>query len=244
MLSRKEQKFIKSLKVKKYRTREKCFLIEGAKNVQELLNSEFDIEMILGTEHFFSLNLKAGGHRNEIVSAEMLQQLGTFKTNGDALAIAKTKKYDLNSVSYKDHIFVLDGVGDPGNVGTIIRTLDWFGFDQLVCSEDCAEFYHPKVINSTMGSFARVKVVSCELESFFQKNTLPVYAADMDGSELNQMNQKEPTVIVMGSESHGLSQVTKQNMRECITIPRFGEAESLNVGIATGIIANYLRMSR
>ncbi|MEQ6166630.1 RNA methyltransferase [Ekhidna sp.] len=244
MLSRKEQKFIKSLKVKKYRMREKCFLIEGAKNVQELLKSDFDIEMILGTEEFFSLNLKSGDHRNEIVTAEMLQQLGTFKTNEDALAIARTKSYDLDTLSFDDHIFVLDGVGDPGNVGTIIRTLDWFGFDQLICSSDCAEFYHPKVINSTMGSFTRVKVVSCELENFYQNNNLPVYAADMDGNPLDRINQKEPLVMVMGSESHGVSPITLQNMEARITIPRFGGAESLNVGIATGILAGHLRMSR
>ncbi|WP_424961770.1 TrmH family RNA methyltransferase [Ekhidna sp.] len=244
MLSRKEQKFIKSLKVKKYRMREKCFLIEGAKNVQELLKSDFDIEMILGTEEFFSLNLKSGDYRNEIVTGEMLQQLGTFKTNEDALAVARIKLHDLHTLSFDDHIFILDGVGDPGNVGTIIRTLDWFGFDQLVCSSDCAEFYHPKVINSTMGSFTRVKVVSCELENFFQKNKLPVYAADMDGNPLHSIDQKEPSAIVMGSESHGVSETTRKYMKECISIPRFGAAESLNVGIATGIIAGHLRISR
>lgn len=244
MLSRKEQKFIKSLKVKKYRMREKCFLIEGTKNVQELLNSDFEIEMVIGTEQFFSRNLKSGNHRNEIVMPDLMGQLGTFKTNEDVLAVARMKDFNLKTLSFDDHLFVLDGVGDPGNMGTIIRTLDWFGFDQLVCSSDCAEFYHPKVINSTMGSFTRVKVVSCDLEEFYQQNKLPVYAADMDGTHLSHLNSQSPSVLVMGSESHGVSEITKRNMKERITIPRYGNAESLNVGIATGIIAGHLRMAK
>lgn len=243
MLSRKDQKFIKSLKVKKYRTREERFLVEGAKNVQELLNSGFNVEMVIGTEHYFSLNMKSGNHRNEIVSADLLSQLGTFKTNEDCIAVARMQDWTLNDVNFDKHIFVLDGVGDPGNVGTIIRTLDWFGYNQIVLSPDCAEFFHPKVINSTMGSFTRVKAISTDLVSFFEKNQLKVYAADMRGTELDQLGPTSASVIVMGSESHGISKRTQKYINEFVTIPRFGDAESLNVGIATGIIAAHLRMS-
>lgn len=243
MLSRKDQKFIKSLKVKKYRTREKCFLVEGAKNVQELLNSSFKVEMVLGTESYFSLNLRSGEYRNEIVDPDLLGQLGTFKTNEDCIAIAKMKEWTLDDVRFDDHLFVLDGVSDPGNVGTIIRTLDWFGFDQIVLSSDCAEFYHPKVINSTMGSFSRVKAIAVNLSDFFGRNTQKVIAAEMKGTSLSDIDFKELSVVVMGSESHGISPEVKKNISESITIPRFGKAESLNVGIASGIIANYLRMA-
>lgn len=242
MLSRKDQKFIKSLKVKKYRTREERFLVEGAKNVQELLNSGFNVEMVIGTEHYFSLNMKSGNHRNEIVSADLLSQLGTFKTNEDCIAVARMQDWTLNDVNFDKHIFVLDGVGDPGNVGTIIRTLDWFGYNQIVLSPDCAEFFHPKVINSTMGSFTRVKAISTDLVSFFEKNQLKVYAADMRGTELDKLGPASASVIVMGSESHGISENTRSYIEEFVTIPRFGGAESLNVGIATGIIAAHLRM--
>lgn len=243
MLSRKDQKFIKSLKVKKYRTREKRFLVEGAKNVQELINSSFEIEMIIGSEEFISSNLKSGNHRYEIVKPDILEALGTFKTNQDCIAVAKTKEWTLKDVQFDDHIFVLDGVSDPGNVGTIIRTLDWFGFKQVILSPDCADFFHPKVISSTMGSFTRVNVITTELSEFFESNDHKVFAADMEGTKLSEVNFDQPSVIIMGSESHGIGSETKQEVAEFVTIPRFGTAESLNVGIATGIIASQLRMS-
>lgn len=243
MLSRKDQKFIKSLKVKKYRTREECFLVEGTKNVQELLDSSFKVEMVVGTEEYFSRNLKSGNHRNEVVNADLLTQLGTFKTNEDCIAIAKMKSWSLKEIDFTDHIFVLDGVSDPGNVGTIIRTLDWFGFKQLILSPDCAEFYHPKVINSTMGSFTRLKPIIVNLKDFLTHNKLKIYAADMNGTNLSDVDLSAPSVIVMGSESHGVSSATKEQASECISIPQFGKAESLNVAIAAGIIAGHLRMS-
>ncbi len=243
MLSRKDQKFIKSLKVKKYRIREKCFLVEGAKNVQELLKSSFKVEIVAGTENYFAANLKTGNHRNEIVSTDILAQLGTFKTNEDCIAVAKIEDYTIDEIKFDQHVFVLDGVGDPGNVGTIIRTLDWFGFGQVVLSSDCAEFYHPKVINSTMGSFTRVKAVSVELPDFFERNQLKVYGADMNGENIVNVDFQSPSVIIMGSESHGISHYTKEQISKFITIPKYGGAESLNVGIATGIIASYARMS-
>ncbi|MEP0986461.1 RNA methyltransferase [Ekhidna sp.] len=242
MLSRKEQKYIKSLKVKKYRTREERFLVEGAKNVQELINSDYEIEMIVGTEQFFAQNLKTGNHRNEIVDEDILTQLSTFKTNEDAIAVAIMKSWSKEEIDFTDHLFVLDGVGDPGNVGTIIRTLDWFGFSQLICSEDSAEFYHPKVINSSMGSFTRLKVFHIDLDEFYKRNKLPVYAADMEGESLSSLSFKDPRVIAMGSESHGVSEVTKSHLSNTVSIPKYGGAESLNVGIATGIIAAHLRM--
>ena len=126
MLSKKDQKFIKSLKVKKYRTREKSFLVEGSKNVQELLKSEFKTELIVGTEEYFGSNLKTTSIRQEVVDSKLLTELSTFQTNEDVLAVAKTKSYSFADLSFEDHVFVLDEVRDPGNLGTIIRTLDWF----------------------------------------------------------------------------------------------------------------------
>ena len=244
MLSKKDQKFIKLLKVKKYRTREKCFLVEGAKNVQELLNSDFEIEMVIGTEHFFSLNLTTNNCRHELVKADLLSQLGTFKANEDGIAITRMKNWELSDIKFNDHVFVLDGVSDPGNVGTIIRTLDWFGFEQLVLSPGCAEFYHPKVINSTMGSFTRVRSVTVDLETFFSLNQQSILGADMGGTDITKLDLTQPSIIVMGSESHGIGADTRKKVNEFISIPKFGSAESLNVGIATGIIASHLRMSR
>nr|WP_179213467.1 RNA methyltransferase [Ekhidna lutea] len=217
--------------------------MEGAKNVQELINSDYKIEFLVGSESFISQNLKSGSHRNEIVKPDLLEQLGTFKTNEDAIAVARMKEWNGHQINFDDHIFLLDGVGDPGNVGTIIRTLDWFGFDQVVCSEGCAEFYHPKVINSTMGSFTRMKVFNVDISEFYSQNNLPVFAADMSGKSIKDFKPEHPVVIVLGSESHGVGDTTRKNISDYLSIPKFGNAESLNVGIATGILAAHFRMS-
>lgn len=241
MLSKKEQKLIKSLKVKKYRMREKCFLVEGAKNVAALLTSDFDVQVVMGTATYFEQNTM-DSIRCEIVKPDLLTQLGTFKTNEDVLAVARMKKQEDHVFQKDDFLFVLDGVSDPGNMGTIIRTLDWFGFKQLVCSEDCADFYHPKVINSTMGSFTRVNVIETSLASFFQNIEAPVYIADMHGKSMDEMEIASHSIIVMGNEAQGIGATSKKYASESISIPRIGMAESLNVAIATGIIANQLRM--
>ncbi|NQZ77473.1 MAG: RNA methyltransferase [Ekhidna sp.] len=211
--------------------------------MKELINSDFKIEIIVGTEAYFARNLKSLDCRAEVVNEKLLTDIGTFKTNEDAIAVAQVKNFGLHNLSTRDHVFVLDGVSDPGNVGTIIRTLDWFGFNQLVCSNDSAEFYSPKVINSTMGSFTRVRVIHCDLGDFYHQNKLRVFAADMTGTSLKDMEVLESTVFVMGSESHGVSEQTKAHCTSTITIPAFGQAESLNVGVATGIIASQLRIS-
>lgn len=243
MLSRKDQKFIKSLKVKKYRTREECFLVEGTKNVLELVKSDYKIEFIVGTEIFFEAGYDFKKIRTELIKKDLLTQLSSFKTNEDVLAVAKTKYWELESMSLNDHVFVLDGVNDPGNMGTIIRTLDWFGFNQLICSKDCADFFNPKTINSSMGSFTRIKLFSVDLAYFYEKNRLPVFGADMDGKSIFEKKISEHAVFVMGSESNGLSQQSRTEIKDYISIPRFGRAESLNVGIATAILASHLRMS-
>ena len=144
----------------------------------------------------------------------------------------------------KDHLFYLDGVSDPGNMGTIIRTLDWFGFDQVVCSEECAEFYHPRVISSTMGSFTRVKVFTMGINELIKGLNVRVLGADMHGKPIDQETPEDPAIIIMGSESHGLSVVCEKAITDYISIPRYGGSESLNVGIATGIIAHHLRISK
>ncbi len=243
MLSIKESKFIKSLKVKKYRVREKRFVVEGAKNVLELLRSDFTTHLVVCTDAFakdHQVELK--GRDIRIASEKLLSELGTFKSNNSSLAIAETRELPLSEVNYEQQIFVLDNVNDPGNLGTIIRTLDWFNFKQLVCSENTAELFNPKTISSTMGSFARVRVWYTELESFIKDAQLPVYGAEMEGLSLYQSKIKTPSIIVMGSESHGISSNVRQVLDDIIAIPRNGSAESLNVGVATGIIAGYLRM--
>ena len=244
MLSKKEQKYIQSLKVKKYRAREKRFLVEGAKNVLELLSSDFIVEFLLSTEVFSEqLSQEGSNLRIELVSEKLLSQLGSFKTNETCLALVNQKENSKFNLELTDHLFVLDGVGDPGNLGTIIRTLDWFGFKDLVCSEDCAEFYHPKTIASSMGSFTRMAVYYEELNSLLTSMNESILGADGNGSNIYSSEIKSPSIIIMGSESHGIRPEILEILTQKIAIPKVGAAESLNVGVATGIIAGYLRNS-
>ena len=242
MISKKEQKYIQSLKIKKYRSREKRFLVEGAKNVLELLSSDFEIDLILSTEEFSrQLESVERNHRVEIVSEKLLSQLGNFKTNESCLAQVRQKEGRRHDGEMQDHLFVLDGVGDPGNLGTIVRTLDWFGFRTLVCSLDCAEFYHPKTIASTMGSFTRVNLHYENIADFLSNVATPILGADARGENIYTSEIATPSVVVMGSESHGIRPQVAGLLTSKISIPKLGMAESLNVGIATGIIAGYLR---
>lgn len=243
MISKNEIKYIKSLKVKKYRLRGKQFIVEGAKNVLELLQSGYKVDKIICTELFHNAQeIQLKGYSCAIVAEKTLNQLGTFKTNMNCLAVVEIPEINLGQIDLGKNVFVLDGVRDPGNLGTIIRTLDWFGFDQLICSKDSAELYNPKVINSSMGSFTRVKVAYLDLVDFIKGCGLPVLGAEMDGKNLRDVNFDGPSVIVMGNESNGISKDVKQHLTGSVSIPRKGGAESLNVGVATGIIAAHLRM--
>ncbi|MEM6644425.1 MAG: RNA methyltransferase [Bacteroidota bacterium] len=244
MLTKREQKFIQSLKIKKYRTLENRFLVEGKKNVNEVVNSDFSIDMILATTDEVQSFTALDNLRIEVVNQVLLSKIGNFKTNEACLAVVQQKplrKYDL---PLSDHLFVLDGVGDPGNLGTIIRSLDWFGFSHLVCTTDCAEFYHPKTIASSMGSFTRVHAYYqdlAELLTSFQG--VKVIGADSSGVSLHAIAISEPSIIIMGSESHGIRPSLEALLSERVSIPQVGGAESLNVGVATGILAYHLRNS-
>ncbi|MFY0608385.1 MAG: RNA methyltransferase [Cyclobacteriaceae bacterium] len=244
MVSIKQSKFIKSLKIKKYRLREKCFLIEGKKNVLEGITSDCKLRYILGTKDFISSNqtiLNSNDFDVIEVASNVLTELGTFKMNNECLAVAEMFEDKIEEVSFRENIVVLDGVSDPGNLGTIIRTLDWFGMTQLVCSTDSADLYNPKVINATMGSFTRVKVNYVDLPEFIESSPLKAYGADLEGKILHQWKSHDPILLVMGSESHGISTEVQELLSDRLTIQKIGEAESLNVAIATGIFCQHLK---
>ena len=237
MISKNELKFIRSLKNKKYRVSEKCFLVEGSKNVLELLDSNFKIRWVVGTKEFRNVNDRnlEGADFKEIPKSD-LSAISTLKTNDSALAVVQCKEFVLEDIDLSGVIYGLDGISDPGNLGTIIRTLDWFGVDQIVCSKDSVEFYNPKVIAATMGSFTRVKIVYTDLVPFLKSSEVSTVGADLTGMDLVQWQPSKPLIVVMGSESHGISQEVKKCLGSLISIKGTGKAESLNVGVATGII--------
>lgn len=241
MLSKADIKYIKSLQIKKYRKQEQRFLVEGAKSVQELLESDFKVEKVIGSPSFVeSARIPAGVQVTE-VSGSVLETLGEFQSNNGAIAVAKMK--DNASIALKDDEFalVLDDIRDPGNLGTIIRTADWYGINSIIASPETADFYNSKVISSTMGSFTRVDVFYTELTSYLERCNRPIFGAFLDGENVHDLKFPRAGFIVIGNESRGISPEVEAHVNRRITIPRFGAAESLNAAIATAVICDNLR---
>ncbi len=246
MVSKAKIKYLKSLQVKKYRKQEQSFVVEGTKSVQELLNSSFETIWVGGTENFLLAHSKQLFSK-EIETAEVsvneLAQLGSFQTNESVIAIARMKQDSLPELE-NEFTLVLDDLRDPGNVGTIIRTADWYGIKNIIASEETADFYNPKTISSTMGSFCRVNFFYTNLNEFLSQYKLPVFGAFMDGADVHQLNFGKSGLIVIGNESNGISEEVSQFVQQRITIPKIGGAESLNAGIATGIILDNIFRSK
>jgi TrmH family RNA methyltransferase len=235
MLSKAQIKFIKSLQIKKYRKQEQCFIVEGAKSVRELLTSDFEVLSVVGTTEFLS-SLEAGADA-EVIEAGLkdLQGLGEFQTNDSGLAVARMKSNDHFSIDNNEYALVLDDIRDPGNLGTIIRTADWFGVKKIVASNETADFYNQKVINATMGSFTRVRAFYTNLASYLKEVRLPVYGAYLNGTDIHRTEFANGGLILIGNESKGIASELEEFVTHKVTIPRTGKAESLNAAIATGI---------
>ena len=240
MISKKELKFIKSLKIKKYRTAEKCFLVEGEKNVLEVLKADYKIKRLLVTEDFIDKNETEITFSYDIVSEKELVTTSSLMSNDQALAVVEMRAFSMSDLNLDNRIFVLDGIQDPGNLGTIIRTLDWFGFDQLVCSEDTVDQFNPKVVGAAMGSFARLKLVYCDLQKFLKEYNGIKIGAQMNGTGIGELSKVNRCAVVLGSESHGISRPVQNFLDHSVAIPKIGRAESLNVGVATGILCHAL----
>lgn len=247
MLSKNTLKFIKSLQQKKFRKLENAFFVEGGKNVAELLESDFEVKHLLYTEKFeeeFPRLLNKFKGNKYLVNAQTLEAAGTFQSNDSALAVAKTMPNAAPSIRQNEWVIALDEVRDPGNLGTIIRIADWYGIKQLILSEECAEFYNPKVLHASMGSFTRVKVFYVDFIDYFKSSNLPVYGAFLDGKSVYESNFTESGILLMGNESQGISKRLEPFVKNRVTIPRFGLAESLNVAIATAVICDNIRRTK
>jgi len=233
-LTKSQFKSIKSLKQKKFRDENCAFIIEGKKMVGEAMNSSVEIQRILvksGADLSFGKDIEVF----ELSSKEM-DVISSMKTAPEVMAVCTfLPEYDLN---FNKSILVLDGVSDPGNLGTIMRVCDWFGIDQILCQPGTVELYNPKVIQSTMGSLFRVGLFIENIEDFLDRKpeNLKIYSADMDGEGVYGAELKEPFVLIMGSESHGVRKEILKRSDTVLSIPAFGKAESLNVAVATSIL--------
>lgn len=250
-------KDVKKLADKKHRNETGLFIVEGEKNIKELLLSDLVVTDILGTPKFIDsifplVNSYDERMHERIDLKEMkeaeIEKIGTFVTNACGIAVVKQKDaFPIEAVyeqANEDFVLILDDVRDPGNLGTIIRIADWFGVTHIVASKTTTDCYSPKVISATMGSFTRIKIAYVALPEFLNKTKelgLPIVAADMDGKNIHDGKLPKNGFLLMGSESHGVSPESLTHATDRVTIPRFGKAESLNVAVATGILLNTLR---
>lgn len=238
MISKQQQKYVQSLHNKKYRNEYGKFLVEGEKGILEILNSDFEIENIFCSENF-AQKIGQKALINKIINckASEIESISTFKSNNTGVAVVYQKKNSsLEEIPEEDLVLILDDIKDPGNLGTIIRLADWYGIKNIYCSPDTVEFYNPKVIAATMGSFARTNVFYLDLPQFVSNLKMPVLGAFLGGENVHKLTIHKPFALIIGSESHGIGSALEQLVTKKITIPRIGMAESLNAGIATGII--------
>ena len=233
MLSKGQIKLINSLSQKKYRQKNAMFVAEGIKVIKELLNSNFELERLFSeADLFFTENNKM-----QLLEANELKKITKLATPQTALALFKIpqKKQTIT----EDFIVALDGVRDPGNLGTIIRLCDWFGVKQLLCSKDTVDCYNEKVVQATMGSIARVEVIYGDLAEEISKLDLPVFGTFMNGENIYESSLSSKGILMLGNEANGISDEIKQLSKHQISIPQFGETkntESLNVATATAIL--------
>ncbi len=243
MLVKQKIKYIQTLGQKKFREEEGLFIAEGPKLVKELLEADAaSVKEVYALQDWIDENKKSLNKTVIIAISEIeLERISQLTTPNKVLAIVQQYETD-KIVSAKDNItLVLDDVQDPGNLGTIIRIADWFGVRQIVCSNNSADMYNPKVVQSTMGSIARVKVFYTHLEEWLadQKN-INIYAASLDGEDVTTINKIREGIIIIGNESKGISPSILTLAANKITIPRIGEAESLNAAVAAGIILSHI----
>ncbi|MXV51430.1 RNA methyltransferase [Pedobacter sp. HMF7647] len=243
MLSKSRISFIKSLHQKKFRNEHGLFIVEGIKSVTEFIRSDYEVQFIFHTPHTspnllnLSRNIKA-----EEVSLSELEKISTLTSPKDALALVKIPDDGERQLSEQDSVsLILDGIQDPGNMGTIIRTAEWFGFKQLICSLDTVEVYNPKVVQATMGSLSRIKILYTDLESFLSKNQAPVYGTLLNGRSIYKTDFLAKGLLILGNEGNGIRPEIQKYITHPVTIPRFGEAESLNVAIAAAICCSEIR---
>jgi TrmH family RNA methyltransferase len=230
-LTSNEVKWIKSLKLKKFREQEKCFVIEGEKLIAEALEKHpAAIKMVVVASEKVPFNNLALPLLRKSTTKQM-QQISSLKTPSSALAVLSY----LSVSQHSSFILAIDGIQNPGNLGTIIRSAAWFGCTKIIASADTVDKFNPKVIQATMGSIFDVEVTYCNLPEYLAQQELPVYGADMKGESIYELPKMDHAIIVMGSEGKGISPAVKA-FTQLISIPRTGYGESLNVAMASGII--------
>ncbi|WP_028296103.1 TrmH family RNA methyltransferase [Olivibacter sitiensis] len=244
MLSKSQLHFLRSLHLKKFRKEHQLFIAEGIKSITEFIRSSYAIETIYYTPPFAVQIEKLSPKINKsLIDETDLQKISALKTPQGILATIKMPISEVPDMTLLQNKFsiVLDNIQDPGNMGTIIRTADWFGIHQIICSNDTVEAYNPKVVQATMGSLAHVAVYYLDLDRWLPEADMPQYAAMLGGRSIYDTPFGTSGLLIMGNEGHGVrAQLLTKDVQH-VTIPKFGEAESLNVAQATAIFCSEIK---
>lgn len=239
MLSKNEIKYIQSLGHKKSREELGLFVAEGPRLAEELISSNYGIQCIYALPGWIAAH---GNHPftvKEITEAE-LERISGLQSPNQVVVVAKTQVPAAEPHLQGKLTLVLDGIQDPGNLGTIIRNADWFGVQQIVCSPDTADYYNPKVVQASMGSICRVNVWYTPLPEWLPTATVPVWGAMLQGQPVQQAGPLVEGIIVIGNEGRGIRSEVATFINHRLTIPKKGGAESLNAAVATGIILSHI----
>lgn len=235
MITRSELQLLRSLRDKKHREELGLFAVEGEKIVEELMAAGHPFEKVYATGAW-------KGARTHDIGEEEMARASHFPTPSSVLAVGRIRREALSPGELERGLtLALDGVQDPGNVGTILRVADWFGLARVLLSPGCADLHSPKVIQASMGSFARVRAVVAPLETALAGVRVPVIGCSLEGTDVHAVAPVADAVIVIGSEGRGLSPGVTRLLTACVTIPRMGAAESLNAAVAAAIVCDNLR---
>lgn len=244
-----EIKYARSLNNQKYRKEHNAYLIEGNKIVKEWLTLQEPIQSLMANEEWLNENrtlLQYIPERNiKTATTIELSKISNLQSPVPVMAIVEQRPKTPHTFNTKGWTLILDRIQDPGNMGTIIRIADWYGIQEIICTTGTVEAYNPKVVQATMGSLLRVKISEINIEELIVHAQKPILAAALNGSSIYEKDVKaiEAGYIILGNESQGIHPSLLSQIPHHITIPRIGEAESLNVGVACGIICSHLCIS-
>ncbi|MBP6432364.1 MAG: RNA methyltransferase [Ferruginibacter sp.] len=244
MFSKTHTKYIQSLHHKKFRDEYGVFIAEGTKVVLEFLAADkFECKQLFALPDWFLTNAKAIPTDVEQIEVKdfELEKISALSTPNKVLAVFQKSTLPQTVVGKHKITLVLDAIQDPGNMGTIIRNADWFGVQNIVCSLNSADIYNPKVVQSSMGSLARVNVVYKDLLAWLKENNqVDKFAADLNGEDVSSLKNIKEAIIIIGNEGKGISDDVMELVDKKITIKKIGKAESLNAAVASGIILAFI----
>lgn len=241
MFTKAKAKLIQSLKDKKGRRESGLFVVEGPKIISELPASKITVNSLFATSGWIKEHAIKFDHSIDVteITEHELKQLSQLSTPNQVLALCEIPHPELNIHNLQQSFSIaLDGLQDPGNMGTILRIADWYGINTLLCSPDCVDVFNPKVIQASMGSFMRVEVCYLDLKELFSQVDIPVLGALMEGDNLHTITMPKNGILCIGNEGSGIGKELIESISQRITIPKIGHAESLNAALAAGIICD------